>query len=197
MKPHLSLLRAFAFVCLAAAAHAVPLVYTATLSGANENPAVISAGTGWTEVTYDPDAHTLRIYVNFADLTGTTTVAHIHAPALPSGNASPATTTPTFPGFPAGVTSGAYDQTFDLTLASSYNAAFITNFGGGTVAGAEAALAGALADGMAYLNIHTTYAPGGEIRGNLAAVPDSTSAGLLLAPAFLVLLAARSWGRRR
>jgi hypothetical protein len=197
MKPHLSLLRAFAFVCLGAAAHAVPLVYTATLSGANENPAVVSAGTGWTEVTYDPDAHTLRINVNFSGLTGTTTAAHIHAPALPTGNAGAATTTPYFTGFPIGVTSGSYDQTFDLTLASSFSAAFITNFGGGTVAGAEAALANALAGGMAYLNVHSTFAPGGEIRGNLAAVPDSTSAGLLLAPAFLVLLAARSRGRRR
>jgi hypothetical protein len=196
MKPHLSLLRAFAFVCLAAAAHAVPLVYTATLSGANENPAVITSGTGWTEVTYDPDAHTLRINVNFSGLTANTTAAHIHAPALPSGNAGVAVTTPNLTDFPVGVTSGTYDRTFDLTLASSFNPAFVTA-NGGTVAGAEAALATALADGMAYLNIHTSYAPGGEIRGNLAAVPDSTSAGLLLAPAFLVLLAARSRVRRR
>ena len=89
-----------------------------------------------------------------------------------------ATTVPTFPGFPLGVTSGTYDQMFDMTLASSYNPAFITAHGG-TVASAEAALAASLADGTAYLNIHTTVRPGGEIRGFLLqSVPEPS--GLIL-----------------
>jgi hypothetical protein len=193
MKPRLTLLRVLAFLCLAAGAHAVPLVYSATLSGANENPAVVTPGTGWTVVTYDPDAHTLRIQIEFSGLIGTTTASHIHAPALPSGNAGVATQLPTFSGFPLGVSAGSYDNTFDLTMASSWNAVFVTN-NGGTTDSAEAALAGYLADGRAYVNVHTNSFPGGEIRGNLA-VPDTTSAGLLLAPAFLVMLAVRS--RRR
>ena len=47
-----------------------------------------------------------------------------------TGTAGVATTTPTFPGFPSGVTSGSYSNTFDLTLASSWNATFITDNGG-------------------------------------------------------------------
>jgi hypothetical protein len=71
---------------------------------------------------------------------------------------------PTFPLFPTGVTSGTYDQTFDMLLASSYNPNFI-NSNGGSTATAQAALFSAIFDGKAYLNIHTTEFGGGEIRG--------------------------------
>ena len=57
--------------------------------------------------------------------------------------------TPTFPGFPLDVTSGTYANSFDLTLASSFNPAFVTA-SGGTVAGAEAALAAGLDAGTSY-----------------------------------------------
>ena len=66
--------------------------------------------------------------------------------------------TPTFSGFPLGVTSGSFMQTFDMTQASSYNPAFVTA-NGGTVAGAEAALLAGLHAGTAYLNIHTSMVP--------------------------------------
>jgi hypothetical protein len=195
MKPHLKLLRTFAFLLCAAAAQAVPLVYSATLSGEAENPDVITPGTGWTVVTYDPDAHTLRVEIEFSGLVGNTTASHIHAPIdMITGNAGVATQTPSFSGFPLGVTAGTYDMTFDLTQASSWNAAFITNRGGGTVEGAEMALAGFLADGLAYVNVHSSFAGGGEVRGDLQRVPEATSAALLLAPALLALGLAR---RRR
>jgi len=57
-------------------------------------------------------------------------------------------------------------HTLDLTQASSWNPAFVTA-NGGTVGGAEAALAAGLNAGHAYLNIHTTMFPGGEISGFL------------------------------
>ena len=95
-----------------------------------------------------------------------TTAAHIHCCISPPGNTGVATTTPTFPGFPLGVTSGSYSRTFDMTAASSYNPAFVTAHGG-TTAGAAAALLAGLQAGQAYLNIHTTMFPGGEIRGFL------------------------------
>jgi hypothetical protein len=60
---------------------------------------------------------------------------------------------------------------FDMTQAATWNPAFITA-NGGTAAGAEAALVAGAAAGQVYLNIHTTFAPGGEIRGFLVAVPE-------------------------
>jgi len=83
----------------------------------------------------------MRVEISFSGLTGTTTASHIHCcEATPGANANVmvATTTPTFPGFPLGVTSGSYDQTFDLTNAGSYNPDFITAHGG-TVLCAETA----------------------------------------------------------
>lgn len=44
--------------------------------------------------------------------------------------------------------------------------------GGGTAAGAEAALIAGLDDGLGYGNIHNAIFPGGEIRANLAVVPE-------------------------
>jgi hypothetical protein len=180
-------------VFMAHAAHATLFVYEATLSGPAEDPPIPSPGTGSALVTYDSVAQTLRVEVSFADLIGNTTVAHIHAPtAVPfAGNVGVATPTPTFPGFPAGVTSGSYDHTLDLTAASSYNAPFL-NANAGDTALAEVALATALAEGRAYLNIHSTFSGSGEIRGflNLARtvhVPDGSSSVALLAAAFLGL----------
>lgn len=153
--------------------------YDANLSGPNESPANSSPGTGFAQVVYDSSLHTLQIELSFTGLTGTTTASHIHAAtATPgSGTAGVATTTPYFAGFPIGVTSGTYSNTLDLTQASSWNASYITA-NGGTTAGAESAMATALVNDEAYLNIHTTTFGGGEIRGFLV-VPEPASAGLL------------------
>jgi hypothetical protein len=110
----------------------------------------------------------MRVQVSFVGLTGNTTASHIHAPTVVAltGTAGVATTTPTFTGFPLGVTSGVYDHTFDLTQSSSYNPAYVTA-NGGTVAAANAALLAAIAAGKAYLNVHSVTFGGGEIRGFL------------------------------
>jgi hypothetical protein len=68
--------------------------------------------------------------------------------------------------------------TVDLTLAATYNAAFITQEGG-TVALAEAGLIAALNSGNTYANIHTANFPGGEIRGQIAQVVPEPSNLLL------------------
>ena len=162
-------------------AQAVPILYTATLSGPAEAPPNASPGTGNALVAYDPVAQTLFVDVDFADLTAPTTNAHIHCctAVAGAGTAGVATAMPTFPGFPAGVTAGAYSQTFDLTDAASFNPDFIT-LSGGTPALAENTLAAGLAAGQAYFNIHSTAYPGGEIRGFLvAAVPEPATLALL------------------
>jgi hypothetical protein len=102
-------------------------------------------------VTYDDIAHSLQLQVTFSGLQGNTTASHIHAPTAVAGtgNAGVATTTPTFALFPLGVSSGSFANTLDLTLASSYNPAYVTA-NGGTTASAELALAAAMAGGKAY-----------------------------------------------
>ena len=176
-------------LCLGSAvAFAAPIVYVADLSGPAEFPPNASPGTGFAMVIFDDVANTMRVIASFSGLTGTTTAAHIHCCVSPSAavpTAGVATQLPSFTGFPLGVTSGGMDQTFDLTLASSFSNAFITN-NGGTVAGAEAALAAGLAGGMAYFNVHTSTFGGGEIRGFLDEVPEPSTYSLM-AGALIVL----------
>ena len=189
----LVLLSALAVMISTASAHEE--IFSASLSGPAEFPINDSPGTGSTTVTLDLDVFTMRVQVNFSGLTGTTTASHIHAPTvLPfEGTASVATALPTFPNFPLGVTSGTYDQTFDLTLASSYNPAFVTA-NGGSVSASAAALISAIEQGKAYLNIHTLTFGGGEIRGFLAPIPEpATISFLTIGGAGLVL----ALGRKR
>ena len=188
-----------AAITLASESNGATTTYTGALNGPNENPPVASAGTGTAIVTYDSTAQTLRVEIDFSGLTGNTTAAHIHCCIAAPANVGVATQTPTFSGFPLGVTSGSFDNTFDLTLASSFNAAFVTA-NGGTPAGAEAALANGLDNGQAYVNIHSSFDAGGEIRSFLAlqgvSVPSTSTAGLaalalLLAAAGAMLLLRR------
>lgn len=167
------------FLYAAHRVEATVITYRTFLSGANENPVNASPGTGTAEVEYDDVLHTLTVGASFTGLLGTTTAAHIHCCEIPPTNAGVATQTPSFMGFPLGVTAGIMDDTaFDLTLASSYRAGFIT-MNGGTPAGAEAALVAGLAAGLSYFNIHTNVFPGGEIRGILTQVPEPATMGLL------------------
>jgi hypothetical protein len=175
-------------------AHAVPIKFTASLDGPSENPPVASDGTGNVVVTYDSVAHTLFVAAEFADLEGTTTVAHIHCCVAAPGTVGVATYPSTFPGFPVGVSNGTYvsPSPIDLTLTTSYTAGFLNNFGGGTAAGAEAALVAGMLAGMAYFNIHTSFASGGEIRGFLEQkIPEPGTLGLLGIGILGVLLARR------
>jgi len=140
--------------------------FTAELSGANENPPAATSGTGTAAVTWNTATSQMTVDVVFAGLTTGTTASHIHCCAVPPTNAGVATTVPRFVGFPTGVTSGTYLHTLDMTDAGSYNPAFVSSHGG-TVASAESALLAGILAGQAYLNIHTTMFPGGEIRGVL------------------------------
>jgi CHRD domain-containing protein/PEP-CTERM motif-containing protein len=178
-----------------AVARADQVVLTATLTGSQEVPPTGSPGIGSALVTLDTVTNLLTVNVSFAGLGSPTIASHIHCCAPPGTNAMVATAVPTFPGFPLGVTTGTYLMTFDLTVASSYNPAFITAHGG-TVAGAQAAFIAGLISGQTYLNIHTTQFPGGEIRGQLQAVPEPASL-LLLTTGFLGAAGALRKRRKR
>lgn len=167
-----------AVLMMSPVARADQLVFTTTLTGSQEVPPSGSPGIGSALVTLDTVTNILTINVSFAGLVSPTTASHIHCCTGPGANAIVATAVPTFPGFPLGVTTGTYLMSFDLTSASTYNPAFIAAHGG-TVAGAQAAFIAGLTSGLTYLNIHTVQFPGGEIRGQLAEIPEPASLLLL------------------
>ena len=91
---------------------AAPVSYIAILDGPSESPPNASPGTGTALVTIDDVAHTMHVEVDFVGLLGTTTASHIHVINGPGDTdltdtlGPVATTTPTFSGFPLGVTAG-------------------------------------------------------------------------------------------
>ena len=177
-----------AMLVLSAAAIAAPgasaqsLVYTASMSGPQEEPPNGSPAVGGATIVIDTAAHTINFSVPFSGMVGYTTTAHIHCcTATPmSGTAGPATALPVLPGFPLDVTSGTYDATLSLLDPATYSPTFLNN-NGGSASGAETALMAGLAAGTAYLNIHSSAYPGGEIRGFITLVPEPSSWMMLLA----------------
>jgi len=160
-------------------ANAATIKFSADLYGFLENPPNASPGVGSALMTYDDVAHTYFVEAQWSGLIGTTTVSHIHCCVAPPGTAGVVTFPGTFPGFPVGTTFGSYvSPLIDLTSAASYTAAFLNGPGGGTAAGAEQALIRGIFAGQAYFNIHSTFAPGGEIRGFLS-TPEPASLTLL------------------
>jgi hypothetical protein len=160
-------------------AEAASFLFSTNLSGQNEVPQVVTPGTGSAIVTVDDVANTMRVQISFSGLTSNSTAAHIHCCAPLGTNAPVTTTAPAFGGFPLGVTSGSLDQTYDMTLPGSYLGAFLTANGGSTAAAFSTLLTGMRA-GQAYLNIHTVNNGGGEIRGQLVAVPEPATWALIL-----------------
>ena len=179
-----------------AAALAAPLASAAgqgpwggTLQGTNEVPPNASPATGWAYLF--ASGNFLNVQVFWQGLVGgNPAAAHIHCCTTPGTNIGVAVG---FPSFPA-TASGYYTRQFDLSDPSVYTANFLNNFGGGTAAGAQAALFNGLSAGRAYVNIHNAQFPGGEIRANVVATPEPASLALVATGLGMFALVAR---RRR
>jgi hypothetical protein len=160
-------------LALAVPAHADTITYTATLLGSNEVPPTGSPATGF--ATFILNGNLLSIDETFSGLTAPASAAHIHCCGPVGVNEIVAVPFTPFPN----TTSGTFNATVDLTLAGTYNGAFITQEGG-TVALAEAGLIAALNSGNTYANIHDPNFPGGEIRGQIAVLTPEPASLLLL-----------------
>ena len=162
-----------------ASAHAQTFTFAATLTGAAESPPVATTAGGSVLVTFDSVASTVSVAEWFFGLSAGLSDNHIHC----------CTTTPLtgtagvavgFTGLPIGATTGTYSNTFTLAPAAY-----------------TSLLNGALS-GKAYVNVHTTACPSGEIRGFLglvaATVPEPQTYALLAAGLGIVGWLARRRG---
>jgi len=173
-----NLLKTIIFAMLAGVAttgSATILEFATTLLGSGEVPPSGSPATGFAVITIDTVLNQLSVDETFSGLIGgPASAAHIHCCVPPGTNTGVAVG---FVSFPA-ATSGTYSHTFNLLDPSIYTSAFLTA-SGGTAAAAEFALITGLSAGQAYANIHNSQFPGGEIRGQLAQVPEPASLALL------------------
>jgi len=194
MKRVLSVLAlAAASTAVAVPAGAAPAdpSYRAVATGALESPPNPSPGTSL--VTIDLGGKEMFVDMPFRDLDGTTTDAHIHCCTGTAFTGVAPVAVP-FQDFPMGVTAGTYSKAIPLDDAMSYDPAFVSTHGG-TASSAETALIDAINANEAYVNIHTSLYPNGEIRGWLVAAPPvpETAEWSMLA----VGLAGLMWMSRR
>lgn len=141
--------------------------YRAVAAGALEVPPNASPGTS--VISIELPGRQLLVDAPFRDLLGTTTGAHIHCCTTDPFTGTAPIALP-FTDFPTDVRSGEYSAAFNLGDAATYTPDFVAA-NGGTVQSASAALLAAIEGNEAYVNIHTTAYPNGEIRGFLVAAP--------------------------
>lgn len=156
-------------------------VYHTVLSSLNQVPPQESSASGTGELTLASDDNSFSVVIDYAGLSSSIEGAHVHCCASASGNAPIAVAF----SLPAGNPStGVITGTYNLTLASTYTSDFLT-LAGGTATAARTYFLNGLTSGLAYLNVHSTAFPAGEIRGQLPAmaaggVPEPSSWAMII-----------------
>lgn len=139
--------------------------FRASLDGYEEVPVVMTTGSGSFRATVTPSADGFEYRLSYSGLEGNVTQAHIHVgQRLANGGISaffcsnlgngPAGTQPCPPS-PATITG---TITADDVIGPANQ---------GVAAGEIAELLRAMRAGVTYANVHSTMAPGGEIRGQI------------------------------
>ncbi len=164
----------FCIFALSVLAKADTITFTATLQGSQEVPPRNTSATGTATVILDDVTGKGTISVSFSGLSAAVTGGHIHCCAFPGANG------PVIVPFDAA-----------LTLTANGTAGSLTNYAF-TLTAAQIT---AMKNGQTYVNIHTSTFPGGEIRGQLNAVPEPGT--LLLLGAGLVSVAGKLRKKRK
>jgi hypothetical protein len=175
-------------------AHSAVITWYGELTGSQEIPPANTPAAGWGNVQYDTVENNLSVYVEWAGLTGPGVQAHIHCcVASPPGNVGIALDL-WLPADPARPATGSYANSWDLDVVNPFRASFLS---GMTVDEKRDALFAAMDanEGRAYFNIHTGQFPGGEIRGNLAPVPEPATSLIVVTGLGAVLLLRRRFSR--
>jgi hypothetical protein len=139
-----------AVLATAGVAYADDLKFEAELSGAEENPPVETEGEG--EAKFESDGSSVDFELKWVDLSTPAFAAHIHCGVTGVNG-------------PVGVTLFAGTMGTEGEVAGTFTAP-----DPGNACGWEdlADVLGAMATGGAYVNIHTTQHPGGEVRGQVS-----------------------------
>lgn len=137
------------------------------LTGYEENPDLSTTGTGTFEARLADDGNSLHYKLSYSGLEGTVTQSHVHfgKRAINAGisfwlcetatNASPSASTPTCPA-PGGTVEG--DITSAEVIGPAAQGIEPMNF---------AEILAAMRAGHAYVNVHSSKYPGGEIRAQI------------------------------
>ena len=149
---------AAAVLLTAASASAQVIKMAAVLSPGEETPALLSGAVGTAEVGVDTTNREISVTLRVFNLPTASTAGHIHVG--PRGVAGPIILD--FPNIPGRVG----DFTLSFRLSQTALRQSVAN-GILTMEDAIQSITG----GNAYVNIHSTTNPGGEIRGQLAVVP--------------------------
>ena len=143
----------------ASAAAASGEVWTATLSGGAEVPAVSTSASGTATFVLSPDGTTIHYLIQYAGLSGALAAAHIHLGAVGANG-----------GVMLPFVAGPSPMVGTLTASSFVATGGVTDFSGAIAA---------IRAGNAYVNLHTAANPAGELRGQIAA---ATGAQGFIAP---------------
>lgn len=148
---------------LPAAAHAQVVTVTAPLTGAEENPGVLTGAHGNAIITIDRAAQKITYRLNVYNLPSGLTASHIHVG--PVGQNGPVI-------FNFNISQNVSN---DFAIVGELTAADLVPRAAQGINSWDDAIF-AIASGNAYANVHSAVNPGGEIRGQLC--PESAAANL-------------------
>lgn len=161
------LLLAFATL-ITSAAFAATTTYRSTMSGPSEDAPNNSSGYALATIIIDNVLNTMSITLPYEDLVSPSTAGHLHCcTAQPLMGTAPVAMA--FRDFPIFEHRGLFGRLIDLTVAETYDPTFLMAHGG-TAAGARNFLIAGINANQAYLNVHSSLYPAGEIRGFLVQV---------------------------